>query len=68
MKEFLKDKNNQTGKKYIPIIIKGSRSKIYLDNLTKIYKITKIGHPTIPPFHKNTVSFKLLKPNDPEVI
>lgn len=44
------------GKKYIPIKIQELTYKIYLDNLVKIYKVTKRPSLPIPSFQKKSVS------------
>lgn len=46
------------GKKYIPIKIQDLTYKIYLDNLIKIYKVTKRSSLPIPLFQKKSVSRK----------
>lgn len=46
------------GKKYIPIKIQELTYKIYLDNLIKIYKVTKRASLPIPLYQKKSVSRK----------
>lgn len=46
------------GKKYIPIKIQDLTYKIYLDNLVKIYKVTKRASLAIPLYQKKSVSRK----------
>lgn len=44
------------GKKYIPIKIQDCSYKVYLDNLVKIYKVSKRNEIPIPAYNKKSVS------------
>lgn len=54
------------GKKYIPIKINEISYKVYLDNLVKIYKVTKRASVPIPVFRKKSVSRKDSLDTSPE--
>lgn len=42
------------GKKYIPVKINNMDYRVYLDNVEKVYKVSKKNIPSIPSFSKNT--------------
>lgn len=42
------------GKKYIPVELNKTSYRVYLTNLTKIFKVTKKTLPSIPPYARKS--------------
>ena len=54
------------GKKFLPVIIRGSQFKLHLEDLTKIYrKIEKIEKP-IPPYSSISILRKPTQETQPD--